>query len=299
MAATTIHPAIQRYLTALEASLRKAPGASPADGLADAHEFLQSEWDAVADRQPPLDDELFEHFVQKFGTPDEVAAAYAATCEPLSDAVVLSGAAARSELAAPAARGQQRWVRVVAVGAALAILLAAAAVTWRSGLKPADGTALGTGDRGLMWADRVVSFQPGNPPSPSSADPLAALGPPDCHDGNREPQTYVTLGHKGQLVLEFTGVELYDGEGPDLLVVEIGPLAEAVEVSVSSDGQQWVAIGRSEGAGATLDLRDRVLPGDRFRFVRLVDLGTMSKTKNQWPGADIDAVGAIHAHPLR
>jgi hypothetical protein len=56
-----------------------------------------------------------------------------------------------------------------------------------------------------------------------------------------------------------------------------------------------VAIGQAKGAESTLDLRARVRPGDRFRFVRLIDLGTVSAAKNQWPGADIDAVGAIHA----
>ena len=97
------------------------------------------------------------------------------------------------------------------------------------------------------------------------------------------------------MVLEFSGASLYDGDGPDLKIVEIGPLAEAVEVSVSSDGQEWLAIGCAKGAESTLDLRAWAQPGDRFRYVRLVDLGTVSAAKNHWPGADIDAVGALHA----
>lgn len=77
-------------------------------------------------------------------------------------------------------------------------------------------------------------------------------------------------------MLEFAGTALYDGEGPDLKIVEIGPLAEAVEVSVSIDGREWVAIGQAKGAESTLDLREQVRPGDRFRFVRLIDLDTVS-----------------------
>jgi hypothetical protein len=298
MAATTLqhHPAIQRYLTALEASLRQTPGMSPEDGLADAREFLQSEWEALEGHCPPLDDDLFRHFVEKFGAPDEVAAAYAATCEPDSGAVALAGAIAGTEpIVLPTGSARQFRLRMLVVGVALAALLATTGVALRLTLGPMAGRSLGLVEMGPAWAGRVVSFDPGNPPSSQSADPLAALGPPDCGDGNREPQTYVALGCGGQLVLEFSGVALYDGEGPDLQILEIGPLAEAVEVSVSTDGQQWVAIGQAKGAAAMLDLRAWVRPGDRFRFVRLVDMGTISPKKNQWPGADIDAVGALHA----
>ena len=295
MAATTLqlHPAIQRYLTALEASLRKTPGMSPEDGLADAHEFLQSEWEAVEHQHTTLDhprppDDLFRHFVEKFGTPEEVAAAYAAARAGDSDDDVCS-----EPLAPPASRGWRP--SVVIAGVALAFILAAAAVGLWFAFGPAASTSLGPVEMGPAWTGRVVSFTPGNPPASRSADPLAALGPPDCGGGTGEPDTYVALGRGGQLVLEFSGASLYDGDGPDLKIVEIGPLAEAVEVSVSSDGRQWLAIGCAKGAESTLDLRARVRPGDRFRFVRLVDQGTVSAVNNHWPGADIDAVGALHA----
>src|SRR5262245_50348165 len=80
MAPTTaeLHPAIQRYLMALKERLRQTPGAQAEEGLADAHEYLQSEWEAVGHQQPAFtDDELYRHFIRQFGPPDDVAAAYA------------------------------------------------------------------------------------------------------------------------------------------------------------------------------------------------------------------------------
>jgi hypothetical protein len=291
-----LHPAIQRYLTALEAALRKTPGMSSEDALADANEYLQSEWEAIQGHDPPLDDDLFRHFVEKFGTPEEVAAAYAAASEAPSDTAANAGvAAAGTEPIVQIAAIRRRFRLRIAIGSAIVVILAATAAIVCISLAPAARRRLGGVALGPTWADRVVSFTPGNPAPSRSVDPLAALGPPNCRDAYREPETYVALGRGGQLIVEFTGAALYDGEGPDLQIVEIGPLAEAVDVSVSTDGQQWVAIGHAKGAGAMLDIHDWVQPGDRFRFVRLVDLGTVSAAKNQWPGADIDAVGAMHA----
>jgi hypothetical protein len=121
------------------------------------------------------------------------------------------------------------------------------------------------------------------------------LGRPDFSGDNSESHSYVALGRGGQLVLEFFEAELCDGPGPDLEIVEIGALAEAVAVSVSTDGDRWVNVGEAKGAESTIDLHGRAPTGDRFRFVRLVDLGSPGAKDNQWPGADIDAVVAIHA----
>lgn len=292
MSATTLelHPAIQHYLTALETCLRKTPGMSPEDGLADAHEFLQSEWEAVQQKNPPLAGDLYEHFVSTFGTPEEVAAEYAAACELSLDGPASEGAG-RCRIAPALMR--TRRLRAAIIGVGLVAMLCAAALGFALWNKA--GSANVPLEMGPIWAGHVVSFKMGDPPASRSIDPLAALGPPDCSDGTRQPETYVALGCHGQLVLEFTGAWLYDGEGPDLKIMEIGPLAEAVEVAVSSDGEHWLSIGSAKGAEATLDLAGQVQPGDRFRYVRLVDLGTASKVKNQWPGADIDAVAALHA----
>ena len=297
MAATMLQhpPAIQRYLTALEASLRKTPEMSPDEGLADALEFLQSEWEAL-ECQPVQDDDLFQHFVRKFGAPEEVAAAYAAAYEP--HPVQRTPAADTEHCSAAAATkapGRKWQLPAVTCGIALVLLIGGAGVTWRLSPWTGQGASNSTVEAGPAWADRVVAFNPGNPQPTRSLDPSAALGLPDCRDGTREPDTYVSLGIRGQIILEFTGALFFDGDGPDLKIVEIGPLAEAVEVSVSSDGEHWLAIGCAKGAESTLDLAGQASPGDRFRFVRLVDLGTSNPVNNRWPGADIDAVAALHA----
>jgi len=297
MAATMFQhpPAIQRYLTALEASLRKTPEMPPDEGLADALEFLQSEWEAL-EGQPAQDDELFQHFVRKFGAPEEVAAAYAAAYEPLPYEPEPLSDGGRCQVAPAAlAPGRKWYLRAVAGGIAVALLICGTAVAWRLWFWTGAQASSNTMEAGPAWADRVVTFNFGNPQPTRSLDPSAALGLPDCRDGTREPDTYVSLGIRGQLVLEFTGALLFDGDGPDVKIVEIGPLAEAVEVSVSSDGEHWLAIGCAKGAESTLDLAGQVAPGDRFRFVRLVDLGTSNPINNRWPGADIDAVAALHA----
>jgi len=297
MAATMLQhpPAIQRYLTALEANLRTTPEMPPDEGLADALEFLQSEWEAL-EGQPIQDDELFQRFVRKFGAPEEVAAAYAAAYEPFPVERAPAGDNKHCQAGLAAMTPARKWqLPAVAGGIAAVLLICGAAVAWRLSLWTREGASSRTVEAGPVWADRVVAFNPGNPPPSRSLDPTAALGLPDCRDGTREPDMYVSLGIRGELVLEFTDAQLFDGDGPDLKIVEIGPLAEAVEVSVSSDGEHWLAIGCAKGAESTLDLAGQVPPGNRFRFVRLVDLGTSNPINNRWPGADIDAVAALHA----
>src|SRR4029434_2022273 len=161
MAASTsqLHPAIQKYLTALETKLRQTPGVAPEEGVADAHEFLQSECEAVWRRRPAVSDEdLYEHFVRKFGAPDDVAAAYAFASEhaeegsPADDGrhAALDGtvsAAGHSQTPRPKSR-----VRSVLTGLGL-VLVAVGLVAWsaNSGLwKIAVGSAP---QETLTWAD--------------------------------------------------------------------------------------------------------------------------------------------------
>lgn len=110
---------------------------------------------------------------------------------------------------------------------------------------------------------------------------------------------FVALGDGGTLVVEFLDAWLCDREGADLKIVEIGPLAEPFEVAVSRDGKQWIEVGRAKGAESDIDLAPFVRPGDRFRFVRIVDAKCINVSHNRWPGADIDAVGALHSVPDR
>jgi hypothetical protein len=150
------------------------------------------------------------------------------------------------------------------------------------------------------WADAVVSFKPGNPGPRRSKDPRAALGKPDYKgtDDAADEKTFVALGHGGELVLEFRDNVLIDGPGPDLVIFEIGPAVEPVDVAISEDGKKWINVGRAEGAKSTLDIGPYVRPGQRFRFVKLTDAKAGLSNDSDWPGADIDAVGAINSLPV-
>ncbi|RMH56603.1 MAG: OmpA family protein [Candidatus Hydrogenedentota bacterium] len=140
----------------------------------------------------------------------------------------------------------------------------------------------------LSFADEVVDFLPGDPPPPSYvAAPELALGIPDYVEDTR----YVTLGCRGTLTVRFTDNVLIDVPGPDLYVFEIGPAVEPTELQISPDGKRWTKIGTISGGRAEVDLEGKVRPGEVFHYVRLTDLAT--GCDGDWPGADIDAIGAI------
>lgn len=144
----------------------------------------------------------------------------------------------------------------------------------------------------ISFADEVVSFTPGDPASgPDESIPEEVLGPPDYVD--TVDDNYLTLGCGGVLELRFTDNALVDVDGPDLFIFEIGPAVEATELAISGDGEFWVELGRISGAVAAVDLAGHVDVADSFSLVRLTDL--RETCHGQWPGADIDAVGAIGA----
>jgi hypothetical protein len=132
------HPIIERYLTALEAKLRATPGVVPEEGMDDALEFLQSEWESLARRGALIsDEELFRHFVRKFGPPDDVASSYA-VASGATPGLANDGAATQEP--AEAARGElfgrsaprMTMVAVLAVSAAAATL--GGASIWTAGI---------------------------------------------------------------------------------------------------------------------------------------------------------------------
>ena len=140
------------------------------------------------------------------------------------------------------------------------------------------------------FADRVASFNVGNPsPVNSAMNPYESLGPNDYNEAVDDG--YVTLGCGGSITLEFSKIFLVDKEGVDLHVFEIGPAVESTRLEISSDGVNWINIGRISGGKASVDISAYVNPSDKFRFVRLTDLKT--GCNGDWPGADIDAVAAI------
>jgi predicted transcriptional regulator len=290
MATTTapLHPAMQRYLTTLAAKLRRMPAAAREEALADAREFLQSEWDALSPgERSAADDAVYQHFARKFGSPAELAAAYGGLSE------------AEGEQGSTAPRGALLGaLRLIVVAATLSAVVTTG-IWWTTGRGWMPGGARSNHGIKEVWAGRVVSFEPGTPEARLSVDPTAALGPPDCSGHDQDVSTYVSLGHGGTLIVEFTDGWLCDGEGPDLKIIEIGPLAESFEVAVSASGKDWISVGRALGAESLIDLAPFVNPTDRFRFVRLIDAKSQQVAKNRWPGADIDAVGALHSVPDR
>jgi hypothetical protein len=296
-------PAIQRYLTNLQESLRRRR-LNPDEGLADAREFLQAEWESLVDdgRLSLAESELHDHLVRTFGSPEEVAAEYAAAAQLVEESAAESAAGLADRETLPPAAGSPKtapgrlrmvWAGAIAAGAATVAMVA----IWLAlGSAGRHAAASAPQDR-VIWADGVVAFEPGIPHSTLSNEPGAALGPPDFRDDlaeSKQYHAYVTLGRGGRLVLEFTQAPFCDGAGPDLKIFEVGPLAEPVIVAVSVDGREWIEVGRTKSSDNTIDLAAFVRPDDRFRFVRLTDARGVRAKDNQWPGADIDAVCALH-----
>lgn len=144
------------------------------------------------------------------------------------------------------------------------------------------------------FADEIVSFGIGRPAPPDRrwADPKVALGSPnyDAKNDARHPAD-VVLGCGGTLVVRFVDNALVDVPGPDLYVFEVGPRIEAMHLAISLDGMLWTEVGDISGGTAEVDIAKVAKAGERYRYVRVTDLKT--GCGGEYPGADIDAVGAI------
>ncbi|MBA6412466.1 OmpA family protein [Parahaliea sp. F7430] len=140
------------------------------------------------------------------------------------------------------------------------------------------------------FADEVVSYYSGTKEAIESArNPQQALGIPN-YDAKND-SNYVSLGCGGELIVKFSDNILIDVPGPDLYVFEIGPSVEPTALAISADGESWTRIGRITGGRADVDIAPYVKADETFRYVKLVDL--REDCRGNWPGADIDAVGAI------
>ncbi|MFO0760319.1 MAG: OmpA family protein [Byssovorax sp.] len=148
----------------------------------------------------------------------------------------------------------------------------------------------------LSFAEEVIEYEVGGPaPIPEGQHPKEALGPPDyVPDTHRLPRA-VSLGNGGFLTLRFAEGALTDGEGPDLFVFEIGPSVEGIAVFISPDGKRWTSVGEVIGGNAAIDIGPYVSPDEVFSYVRLRDIPHQGAESDFWPGADIDAVGVLHA----
>ncbi|MBL8915867.1 MAG: OmpA family protein [Archangium sp.] len=100
-----------------------------------------------------------------------------------------------------------------------------------------------------------------------------------------------TLGCGGSITVRFTDNAVVDVEGADLYVFEDGPRVEATNLDLSVDGVTWVNVGRIEGGTAEVDIAGKVPTEEIYQWARLTDL--KSACNAQWPGADIDALGAM------
>jgi hypothetical protein len=158
------------------------------------------------------------------------------------------------------------------------------------------------------WADRVVSFKPGKPFAPKNcSDPQTVVGKPD-YGTKHERKTCLAMGHGGELVLEFVDNRLFDGHGDDLVVFEVGPVVEEVDIAISVDGKAWIEVGQLRGAKCTADIGPAVrkaqeartlptAPAPEFRFVKITDARKGRSNNSGKPGADLDAVGALNSIP--
>jgi OOP family OmpA-OmpF porin len=168
--------------------------------------------------------------------------------------------------------------------ALLALVTAAPAAATGVGAD-CPGTVYGKGKRAIClphgaasFADEVVSFTPSARPAQGEwNDPAYALGEPDFT--RPSAPGFVSLGCDGELVLRFVDNLLVDVEGPDLYVFEVGPMVEATDLAISLDGEQWLEVGRIEGARSEVDIAGIAQP----------DTACGGRT----PGADIDAVAAV------
>jgi outer membrane protein OmpA-like peptidoglycan-associated protein len=147
----------------------------------------------------------------------------------------------------------------------------------------------------VSFADEIVSFDAGKPAprDPRWADPKTVVGPPDFNPRSVDPKNplNMVLGCGGSLVVRFTNNVLVDVEGPDLYVFEVGPAIEPTRMAISQDGTTWTEVGDIRGGTAAVDIAKVAKPGEHFRFVRVTDL--KRACGGPYPGADIDAIGAI------
>lgn len=156
----------------------------------------------------------------------------------------------------------------------------------------------------ISFADQIVSYDlPVNPsdrPNAANSDPTKALGAPDYVSGgacaSAATCTFASLGNGGSITTKFVD-NLLTGSGDnhyDLYIFEVGPSVEAMDVEVSKDGTNWVAVGRVSGSTAGIDLDAYGYGKDaRLAYVRLTDVYGDNYGAGASAGADVDAIGAI------
>lgn len=179
------------------------------------------------------------------------------------------------------------------------------------------------------FADKVASFQPGASAGfGQDGYPTIVLGPPHGGGSGMGSLDVLSLGQRGQVVLELTDVGVVDGPGVDLLVFEnpFGGYVETAFVEVSEDGQAWHAfpcapLDRDNGYPGCAGVKPvfsspdsgvsptdpSVAGGDGFdlatlgvaraRFIRIRDSGENSYGFTSG-GFDLDAIAVVNGSPI-
>ncbi len=150
------------------------------------------------------------------------------------------------------------------------------------------------------FADEIVGYSPGS--AFLGADPCQnasnVLGVPDLSATPSNPcGGFASLGYLGELVVRFTDNALTtSGDAShDLFVFEIGGAIEPVDIAISSYGGNWITLATALGQpmGIDIDAVAGVIQGALYSFVRIIDAGAHDSHNTIYPGADIDAIGAI------
>lgn len=142
----------------------------------------------------------------------------------------------------------------------------------------------------VSFADEAVKAVPGAKLDGKKKAALAEF-PAERTIGKPDKQA-LTLGCGGSVTLRFTDNVVVDLPGADLYVFEEGPDVEPTDIALSVDGEHFVDIGRIEGGTREVDLAGKVPEDEFFHFIRLTDTNG-KRCGGQYPGADIDAVGAM------
>jgi len=156
-------------------------------------------------------------------------------------------------------------------------------------------------DGAAAFADELVSFTPGDPAAtrPLTQNGNNALGTPDTGTVGGDA-TFTTLGRGGELVIKFTDNALIaSGDNTDdLYIFEIGADVEDTFVWISTDGMDFVSVGKVTGGTRGIDidgfLTDANIPlTTKFTYVKVMDDPNEGQRSGRYVGADIDAIGAI------
>ncbi len=116
-----------------------------------------------------------------------------------------------------------------ALGLPVAMLLAPIVLTFVGTPALADATT-------DCFADRVAAYRVGTvsaPPATNSWQPGIVLGPPGDATPSTGSLSVMSLGHGGQIVLEFVDNVVVDGPGPDFILFENPFFCSAVPLSSS------------------------------------------------------------------